>query len=266
MSEPAQDDAFALELLGGWLEQRYRTGRPDLDALPWGTLDVSAFDEAQLLGARSGWTDLAVQERLAAVSSARVHWLVQRCEAPLDLCSVVGEVARDECAHAELCARVLAELGGPVEMRFDRARTLGLHGSTSEQRFRDAAVAVAAELCAGETVNLRPLAFRRSQMTEPLLRDVWTTIGRDEAMHSAVGFAFVKWVTPMLSDADLDAMRAAARKVVAMVERREAEIAALPAAWFTPVGVFGTADRDEFLAESACGRAETMERIAAWVR
>lgn len=255
---------FSLELLGGWVEAQYRSERPDLELLPWGSLQLSGLDESQLVGARAGWTDMAVQERIAAVGAARVHWLVQRCEAPLDLAVAVGGVARDECAHAELCARVIHDLGGPVTMPFDRTRTLGRAPTVSDNYIADAAVSVAVELCAGETLNLRPLIWRQRRATAPLLQGVWGVIARDEAVHAAVGFAFMQWALPMLSPVEIAAALDAALRVVASAEERDAQVAALPDSWFTSVGVFATDERAAYLAVLAAARTETTARIKAW--
>lgn len=264
MATQSLDAPFELELLGGWLEQQYRADRPDLEALPWGTLDMSAFSAEQLQSAVTGWTDFVLVERLAAAGAAWVAWLVHRCEAPLDVAVVVGNVARDECVHAELCARVINELGGSVAMQYDRSKTFGAPRAMSSDRVRDAAIAAAVELCAGETLNLRTLALRRATVTAPLLKQVWTIIGREEAQHSAVGFAFVAWAMPMLSQTDIDDMCAASTRVVEVSRRRDQDIIALPDSWFTQLGVFATDDRAAYLQASAAARAETTARIAAW--
>src|SRR5262249_38962581 len=59
-------ELFELELLGGAMERRYRKARPEVEAMPWGTLDVRAFSEEALVVARRSWTSAAFQEHRTA--------------------------------------------------------------------------------------------------------------------------------------------------------------------------------------------------------
>ena len=51
MSE-SQVELFELELLGGATESRYRRARPEVEAMPWGTLDLSLYSNDAILRAR----------------------------------------------------------------------------------------------------------------------------------------------------------------------------------------------------------------------
>ncbi len=53
MSEaPALGELFELELLGGATERRYRKMRPEVEGMPWGTLDLSLSSPTELVHAR----------------------------------------------------------------------------------------------------------------------------------------------------------------------------------------------------------------------
>jgi len=54
-------ELFELELFGGGVERRYRKMRPEVEAMPWGTLDVTGIPEEALILARRQWTGAAVQ-------------------------------------------------------------------------------------------------------------------------------------------------------------------------------------------------------------
>ena len=51
--EPLSTELFELELLGGAMERRYRKARPEVEAMPWGTLDLRGESESTLLEART---------------------------------------------------------------------------------------------------------------------------------------------------------------------------------------------------------------------
>src|SRR5438477_13040408 len=106
MSAPAAPakELFELELLGGTIERRYRKARPEVETMPWGTLDLRGVPEAVLVAARQGWTSAAFQEhRTAAACSATLRALVE-ARAPLDLIAGFARFPLDELVHVELCS------------------------------------------------------------------------------------------------------------------------------------------------------------------
>ncbi|MCL2450280.1 MAG: hypothetical protein FWD17_15140, partial [Polyangiaceae bacterium] len=58
----AAPELFELELFGEGIERRYRKMRPEVEAMPWGTLSVADLPPADLVGARKAWTGAAFQE------------------------------------------------------------------------------------------------------------------------------------------------------------------------------------------------------------
>jgi hypothetical protein len=59
-------ELFELELLGGATEQRFRRMRPEVEEMPWGTLDLSTATEEACIAARVAWTGAAYQEHRTA--------------------------------------------------------------------------------------------------------------------------------------------------------------------------------------------------------
>ena len=55
----SRGELFELEILGGATERRFRKMRPEVEAMPWGTLDVRDADEKDLIAARRAWTGAA---------------------------------------------------------------------------------------------------------------------------------------------------------------------------------------------------------------
>jgi len=69
---------FALELLGGAMERRYRKARPEVEAMPWGTLRLDSFPPDVIETAQRCWTGAAFQEhRTAGACTATLRALVE---------------------------------------------------------------------------------------------------------------------------------------------------------------------------------------------
>src|SRR6185436_18159651 len=112
-------ELFELEMIGGRIERRYRKMRPEVEAMPWGTIDVSRVPEADLIAARSAWTLAAFQEHRTGVACAATLRALIEARAPLDLIAVASRFALDEMVHVELCARMAMELGGGTEVQHE---------------------------------------------------------------------------------------------------------------------------------------------------
>src|SRR5262245_9316574 len=70
-------ELFELSLLGGAYERRYRRLRPDVERLPWGSLDVAALDARTVERGRRFWTVAAFQEhRTGAACAATLEALI----------------------------------------------------------------------------------------------------------------------------------------------------------------------------------------------
>src|SRR3954471_23112122 len=113
---PDVRELFELELIGGPMERRYRKARPEVEAMPWGTLEAHRYSEPVLVAARQSWTSAAFQEhRTASACCATLRALVE-ARAPLDLIAGFSRFPLDEVVHVELCARMAMELGGGTEL------------------------------------------------------------------------------------------------------------------------------------------------------
>src|SRR6185503_2644372 len=96
-------DIFELELRGGGSERRYRRMRPEVERMPWGTIDIAGVPEPDVVAARRAWTGAAFQEhRTAIFCSAALRALVE-VRAPLDLIAMASRFPLDELVHVELC-------------------------------------------------------------------------------------------------------------------------------------------------------------------
>ncbi len=193
--QPAPEAAlelFELEMLGGATERRYRRQRPEVEALPWGTLDPRLHASIDVADARGHWTLAAFQEQRTAAACAETLRALLACRAPLDLVAVASRFPLDEIVHVEMCARVAEELGGGAPIRHD-PRRLAPTPDRDDPPLVQAAEMIVAAFCVGEAFSVPVLRGTWHAARHPLLKGVLGIIVRDEAAHGAFGWTFLDW-------------------------------------------------------------------------
>ena len=185
-------ELFELEMLGGPTERRYRRARPEVEALPWGTLDPSKHAAHDLADARGHWTLAAFQEQRTGAACAETLRALLGCRAPLDLVAVAARFPLDEIVHVEMCARIAEELGGGTGIQHDPRRLAPLPDRDDPPLVQAAEMIVAA-FCVGEAFSVPVLHGTWHAARHPLLRGVLGIIVRDEAAHGAFGWTFLDW-------------------------------------------------------------------------
>src|SRR4029079_3557556 len=124
-------------LVGGEVEARYRALRPEVEAMPWGTLApaVAELPPEVRAQAQRAWTGAAFQEhRTGAACAATLRSLIE-ARAPLDLVALATRFPLDEMVHVELCARMAMELGAAIELRYEPDAMIGgFEGATPLSR------------------------------------------------------------------------------------------------------------------------------------
>src|SRR5690606_39048908 len=83
-------EVFELEMLGAGWERRYRKLRPEVEDMPWGTLDLRDYPESLVLAARKSWTGAAFQEHRTGAACAETLRCLIEARAPLDLIAVAS--------------------------------------------------------------------------------------------------------------------------------------------------------------------------------
>ncbi len=209
---------FSLEMLGEEVERRYRRARPDIDRLPWGTMDLSGFTPAAIAQARNYWTSSAQQEyQSTPVAAATVRALVD-ADAPLDLSALFARFPLDELAHAEICARFVAELGGAVPVYRDPDRSFVEPSRTLRPLLR-AAHLIVRYYCVSEAFSAPMIRATRRHATGGLPRAILTTISKDESVHGTAGFIFLDWAADRFSAEDMAALSRSARESLVGIRR-----------------------------------------------
>ena len=196
-----EGELFELEILGGSTERRFRKLRPEVEAMPWGTMDVSSAEAADLIAARRAWTGAAYQEHRTAVACAISLRALIEARAPVDLIAVASRFPLDEMVHVELCARMAMELGGGTEIIHDPAAMV-LDVDPKASALMRAAECAVRFFCVGEAISIPLLRATWHVSKHPLPRAVMGRIVKDEAAHGIFGFTFLDWAAPRLSDED----------------------------------------------------------------
>ncbi|MBI5517665.1 MAG: hypothetical protein HY909_28095 [Deltaproteobacteria bacterium] len=197
-----RNDLFELELLGGATERRFRALRPELGAMPWGTMDLSRAREEDLIAARRAWTGAAYQEHRTAVACAATLRALLEARAPVDLVGISSRFPLDEMVHVELCARMAMECGGGTEIRYDPDYVV-LDASPSLSPLVRACELAVRFFCVGEAISIPLLRATWKKARHPLPRAVLGRIVKDEAAHGAFGFTVLDWALPDLTPEDL---------------------------------------------------------------
>ena len=196
-------ELFELELFGEGIEKRYRRLRPEVEAMPWGTLDVSAHAERTVIAARQAWTGAAFQEHRTGAACAITLKALIEARAPLDLIAIACRFPLDEMVHVELCSRLAMELGGGSEIRYD-PHNLVYEPARALSPLRIASELVVHNFCVGEALSIPMLRGAAKAANQPLTRAVLSRIVRDEAMHGSFGWSYLEWAKDHHSSEDLD--------------------------------------------------------------
>lgn len=189
-------------MFGGAFEKRYRRMRPEVEQMPWGTLEPARYSQAELIAARKAWTGAAFQEHRTAVACAAALKALTEARAPLDLIALAARFPLDEVVHVELCARMAMELGGGTEIIHDPEHLVSEDTEGASALMR-AAELVVRFFCVGEAVSIPLLRATWKIAKHPLPKAVLGRIVKDEAAHGAFGFAFLDWALDELDERDL---------------------------------------------------------------
>lgn len=216
---------FELELLGEGTERRYRRARPEVEAMPWGTLDTSRITPRALVAARRAWTAAAFQEHRTGQACAAALRALFVCRAPLDLIAMASRFPLDELVHVELCARMAMELGGGTEIQYEPEAVL-VEASESLPPLLRAADMVVRYFCVGESLSIPLLKGTWHAARHPLPRAVLGRIVQDEASHGVFGFTFLDWALPSLSEQDRAHLARAADTTIRAIKKQWALVRA----------------------------------------
>jgi hypothetical protein len=240
-------EVFELEMLGGSWERRYRKLRPEVEAMPWGTLDPRDYPEELVIAARKSWTGAAFQEHRTGAACAETLRCLIEARAPLDLIAVASRFPLDEMVHVELCARMAMELGGGTEIIHDPDEMI-MRANQALPPLLRAAELVVYNFCVGEALSIPMIHGTWQASVHPLPRAILGRIVKDEAAHGVFGFTFLDWAGPMLGDADRAHLARTARLAIEGIHRLWDDIAQRPRGPDGAVHALGWMQTDAYLA------------------
>jgi hypothetical protein len=220
-------ELFELEMLGGPTERRYRRMRPEVEAMPWGTMDLSAASPDALVAARRAWTGAAYQEHRTGVGCAATLRALLEARAPIDLVALASRFPLDEMVHVELCARMAMECGGGTEIRYDPDEVI-LDAARDLPPLLRAAECAVRFFCVGEAISIPLLRATWHAARHPLPRAVLGRIVKDEAAHGVFGFTVLDWAAPSLGEAERAHLGTMADLGIDFLERQWEDLAARP--------------------------------------
>lgn len=209
-----EDTLFDATLLGGAVERRYRRMRPEVEALPWGTLATAELDEAARLAGGRAWTISAFQEHRTTAACAETMSALVAARAPLDLIATATRFPLDEIVHVELCVRLANELGGGAPLLHD-ARELIPRPRPGLPPLLHAADLIVRYFCVGEAISVPLLRATWHATEHPLVHGVLGRIVKDEAAHGELGWMFLDWADDELKTEDRAHLRGVAHEAIA---------------------------------------------------
>jgi hypothetical protein len=237
---------FELDMLGDAVERRYRKARPEIERMPWGTLDLAGIPETTLISGRRQWTSAAFQEYRTGLACGITLQALLECAAPLDLIGTFARFPLDEIVHVELCARLATELGGGTEILYDPDQLVHRPDPKLRPLLR-AADLVVRNFCVGEALSIPMLHGTWQICTHPLPKAVLSRIVRDEAAHGIVGFTFLDWALPLMDESERALLNVSAREGIAGVEQLWADIRRSPRAPPTHARLLGWMETEPYL-------------------
>lgn len=249
MSEPthSEGELFELELIGGSTERRYRRMRPEVEDMPWASLDATHFPDHVLVAARAGWTRAAFQEHRTGVACTATLRALVEAAAPLDLIALATRFPLDEMVHVELCARMAMLLGGGTEVRHNPDGLIRDADANLPTLVRCADMVVRF-FCVGEALSIPLLRGGRNVVTHPLPKAILSRIVRDEAAHGAFGFTFLDWALPLLEPDEIAHLGAAADRAIAAIHDLWSRLRSQPPRDYEPaIDPFSWAHSDDYL-------------------
>lgn len=262
-SAPPEGELFELELLGGATERRYRKLRPEVEQMPWGTLDLAGMSPEELLQARRAWTGAAYQEHRTAVACAATLRALLEARAPLDLIATASRFPLDEMVHVELCARMAEACGGGTEIRYDPSAVVLDADRSLSPLLRLAELAVRF-FCVGEAISIPLLRATWHHARHPLPKAVLGRIVKDEAAHGVFGFTVLDWASERLTDADRQHLGKMADLAIDFLERQWRELGQRPRGNDQGGGVLGWMQTEPYLvAARAALKRDVMDPLRA---
>jgi hypothetical protein len=193
---------FELAAIGGPWARRLAPRRRWIDDLPWAEPLPQGDVDLRLV-----WTRAAFSEYASAAAFAEIAAALLAAGAPIDLIAAAGDFVVDEIVHTEATARLAAALGGAIALEVDLTRLVRPPtAAAAGDPLLAAAELVVRTACVGEALTVPLLKLARRTAGSRLVEAALDAIVADEASHAQLGWWFLDWAAPRLSDAGRDGL------------------------------------------------------------
>jgi hypothetical protein len=158
----------------------------DADVVP---MRLAALDAGERSALATYFTELALMEHASIAAFARFSLELVALGAPSDLVMDAALAMTDETRHAELAFALASVYAGAPR----GPGRLCVDGALERPTLESVLENVLFEGCIGETVAAAEAQELARSSSDPVVRDVFATIARDEARHAALAYRFVSW-------------------------------------------------------------------------
>jgi hypothetical protein len=135
------------------------------------------------------WSRLGQLEHASIAAFARFSLQLLSLGAPPELVEACTAALADETAHTQLCFGIASAYAG----RDVGPGPLDISGSLNVASLDEVVALVIAEGCFGETLAALEALEAAETAADPVIRDAYTRIARDEQRHAELAFRFVRW-------------------------------------------------------------------------
>lgn len=207
-----------------------RTAWDPETAIPWDEFDIALYDDDVIDAARVYWSRRAWGEYGAISESPAMQfrYVLEGREPDLSLFWAIR--TQEEVRHAEVCMRMAELLGGYHLQPSDEelkaiAGALGTRARVLD-RSRPLEVTIAGLVCVAETVVYDVFLQLVRVVTDPVAKQIFRLILRDEIRHCDFGWDYLAHRAPSMTAAELEDCRQA---MISMI--RDVELAGYRSAW-----------------------------------
>jgi hypothetical protein len=218
-------------------------------AIPFGSLDMSAFEPGLVEEARAVWGERAQTEFRSIQLMARFLQEVMGAGDPLDVYAGALDLIQDEVRHAALCADLCRAMG--AQPRFPDPVPAPTIPGYEQAAYGERALHTAIVMVAiNETLSLGFIEDLQARCEQPVVRAVLDATVEDEEGHQSFGWTYIQQSLKRFPASTLPAWRKLAADAVKQhldhalpilraipVEQRRLD--AWPDADRIPLGLFG---------------------------
>lgn len=227
---------------------------PESD-IPWHEADPGRYTDAEREAGRIYWSRRAWGE-YGAISESPVmqlRYVLEGREPDLSLFWAIR--TQEEVRHAEVCARMADVLGGYHLQPSDEELKAIAGALGTRDRVLNLAnpleVSIAGLVCVAETVVYDVFLKLVRQVTDPVAKQIFRLILRDEIRHCNFGWEYLAHRIPQMSVSEVDACRDA---MISMI--RDVELAGYRSAWLAKDPTPSEVEVDETVFKAGLGGVE----------